>query len=174
MREECPSGRCWGTRGALALVPPPPLGSQKSSLRGSLAVSFTLTYELNKKVRCLCWQGRGPSLLQSLGVRGQGLPRAGPLATPALAVARAQPQSCGAGGCSTGPIGACAPSTSHPNSMLESQPINAPGRKMTDRHLDCKALRPAQHRSLGYINRESSVLASPRSTRTKGLCTSLG
>lgn len=154
--------------------PPPPLGSQKSSLRGSLAVSFTLTYKLNKKVRCLCWQGRGPSLLQSLGVSGQGLPRAGPLAIPALAVASAQPQSCGAGGCSTGPIGACTPSTSHLNSMLESQPINAPGRKKTDRHLDCRALCPAQHRSLGCINRESSVLASPCSTRTKGLCTSLG
>lgn len=77
--------------GYTALVPTPTSGSQRSSLRGSLAVSFTLTHKLNKKVRCLCWQGWGRSLQQILGVSSQGLPRAGPLATPALAVGRAQP-----------------------------------------------------------------------------------
>lgn len=56
------------------------------------------------------------------------------------------------------PLGPVPPTTSHPNSMLESQPVNALGRKKTGRHLDCKALRPAQHHSLGSINRESSVL----------------
>lgn len=112
--------------------PPPPLGSQKSSLRGSLAVSFVLTYKLNKKVRCLCWQGRGPSLLQSLGVSDQGLPRAGPLAIPALAVARAQPQSCGAGGCSTGPIGACTP-INLPPQQHASKPTNQSPRQEKDR-----------------------------------------
>lgn len=156
--------------------PPPLLGSQRSSLRGRLAVSFTLTYKLNKKVRCLYWQGWGRSFQQILDVSGQGLPRAGPVATPALAVSRAQlHQGCGQEDALLAPLGHVPPSTSHPNSMLESQQINAPGRKQTDRHLDCKALRPAQHRSLGSnINSESSVLASPRSTRTKGLCTSLG
>lgn len=67
----------------------PPPGSQKSLLRGSVAVSFTLTYKLNKKVRRLCWQGRAPHSCRAwVSVAGaypeQGLWQFQPLLWPEL------------------------------------------------------------------------------------------
>lgn len=172
---ECPSGRCWGTRGALALVPTPIPGQSEVFAQRKFGSFLHPNIQVEQKGQVSVLAGAGPISPAEPGVSGQGLPRAGPLATPALAVGRVQPQGCGQEDALLAPLGHVPPSTSHPNSMLESQQINAPGRKKTDRRLDCKALCPAQHRSLGYnINRESSVPASPRSTRTKGLCTSLG
>lgn len=68
-----PRGRCsGGGGGALVLVPHPPFWAvgKKSSLIGSLAVSFTLNVRVKQKSQAsLCWQGRSASCLwQTLGL----------------------------------------------------------------------------------------------------------
>lgn len=90
----------------------------------------------------LCWQGWGCSIQQILGVSGRGLPRAGPLATPALAVAELSHPKAVSRRMLYWPHWGVCPSTSHPNSMLESQRVKAPGGKQTPR-LQSSSPRPA-------------------------------
>lgn len=190
-RDKCTPGRCsegwrWGGVELWPRFPTPLLGSwKKSSLIGSLAVSFTLNIKVKHKSQASVLAKEGRACSSSLGW-DRGPPRAGTAfshspalwALPAGSIHTKTQVLCGPGRSPLcWPSRACVPITPTQTALLQSKQINAMGRANTptpksQTSSSCPILFSRLKNKIQTIGEQQSQ-AALGSTRTRGLCTTI-